>query len=281
MNEGTAPKGLVDRLLALNAWIVYIFFYAPIVVLIVFSFNENDNVAIWTQPSLRWYGEMFQNDDVMGALRNSLIVAFVLHDRLHGDGDDAGDRPGALPIPGSGNTRRAGLSPDHHPRRDHGGHAARLLLPGLRHLEYMFGINLTTGLPTITLAHIAFSISFVAIVVRARLSQLDNSLEEAAADLYASRWQAFRKVTLPLIATRRGRRGAARIDPLARRRGGHPIRIGVGCDDPPGLRLRPGQTGCHSADQRREHRDAGGVHGAGRHLARVPTRGRGAWAKTG
>jgi spermidine/putrescine transport system permease protein len=61
------------------------------------------------------------------------------------------------------------------------------------------GIRPEFGLTTITLSHIAFNISFVAIVVRARLSQLDSSLEEAAADLYAGRWQAFRHVTLPLI----------------------------------------------------------------------------------
>jgi spermidine/putrescine transport system permease protein len=67
-------------------------------------------------------------------------------------------------------------------------------------IDDVFGIQLRNGLGTITLAHIAFSISFVAVVVRARLSQLDTSLEEAAADLYASRWLAFRKVTLPLIA---------------------------------------------------------------------------------
>ena len=57
MNEGTAPRGVVDRLLGLNAWVVYTFFYAPIMLLIVFSFNDNANVGIWTQPSLRRYGE--------------------------------------------------------------------------------------------------------------------------------------------------------------------------------------------------------------------------------
>jgi spermidine/putrescine transport system permease protein len=55
------------------------------------------------------------------------------------------------------------------------------------------------GLGTIALSHIAFNISFVAVVVRARLSMLDRALEEAAADLYADRWQIFRRVTLPLI----------------------------------------------------------------------------------
>ncbi len=63
-----------------------------------------------------------------------------------------------------------------------------------------FGTSLGAGLGTITLAHIAFNISFVAVVVRARIAQFDPAMEEAAADLYASRWQAFRRVTLPLIA---------------------------------------------------------------------------------
>jgi spermidine/putrescine transport system permease protein len=60
-------------------------------------------------------------------------------------------------------------------------------------------IGLPLGRLSILLAHVAFNISFVAIVVRARLAHMDPSMEEAAADLYASRWQAFRRVTLPLI----------------------------------------------------------------------------------
>jgi spermidine/putrescine transport system permease protein len=67
-------------------------------------------------------------------------------------------------------------------------------------IESLFGVQFRTGLGTLTLAHIAFNISFVAIVVRARLAQFDDSLEEAAADLYAGRWNTFRRVTLPLIA---------------------------------------------------------------------------------
>ncbi|MGH8913326.1 MAG: putrescine ABC transporter permease PotI, partial [Acidimicrobiia bacterium] len=69
MNEGTAAARSTVRILGLNAWLVYLFLYAPIALLIFFSFNDNDNVAIWTQPSLRWYGEMFQDESVMGALR--------------------------------------------------------------------------------------------------------------------------------------------------------------------------------------------------------------------
>ena len=200
MNEGTKPKGLVDRLLALNTWVVFLFFYAPIVLLIVFSFNDNDNVGIWTEPSFRWYGEMFQDQRVMGALRNSLLVAFfstivstvlgtmlaIALERYRFRGRGTLDGIAYLPI----------IIPDVTM-------AVMLLIfffQAFGILDDLFGIHLTSGLLTITLAHIAFSISFVAVVVRARLSQLDSSLEEAAADLYANRWQAFRKVTLPLIA---------------------------------------------------------------------------------
>jgi spermidine/putrescine transport system permease protein len=200
VNEGTAPRGLVDRLLGLNAWVVYIFFYAPILLLIVFSFNDNNNVGIWTQPSFRWYGEMFQDERVMGALRNSLVVAFfstiistvlgtmlaIALERYRFRGRGALDGVAYLPI----------IIPDVTM-------AVMLLVfffQAFGLLGDLFGMQLRTGLLTISLAHIAFCISFVAVVVRARLSQLDSSLEEAAADLYANRWQAFRKVTLPLIA---------------------------------------------------------------------------------
>lgn len=200
MNEGTTPKGLVDRLLAANTWLVFAFFYAPILVLIFFSFNDNNNVGIWTEPSLRWYQEMLQDDRVMGALRNSLIVAFIATlistvlgtmlaialERYRFRGRGTLDGVSYLPI----------IIPDVTM-------AVMLLIfffQAFGLLRDWFGIDLRTGLLTITLAHIAFCISFVAVVVRARLSQMDSSLEEAAADLYASRWQTFFRVTLPLIA---------------------------------------------------------------------------------
>lgn len=200
MNEGTGPRGLVDRLLGVNAVLVYIFFYAPIALLVVFSFNDNNNVTIWTEPSLRWYGEMFQDQAVMNALRNSLIVAFastivstiigtllaISLERYRYRGRGTLDGLAYLPI----------IIPDVTM-------AVMLLIfffQAFDILNGLIGIDLTTGLGTITLAHIAFNISFVAVVVRARLAQFDASMEEAAADLYATRWQTFRRVTLPLIA---------------------------------------------------------------------------------
>jgi spermidine/putrescine transport system permease protein len=71
---------------------------------------------------------------------------------------------------------------------------------GLIILDSVFGLELSKGFGTIVLSHIAFNISFVSIVVRARLAGMSEQLEEAAHDLYATRWQTFRHVTLPLIA---------------------------------------------------------------------------------
>jgi spermidine/putrescine transport system permease protein len=178
---------------------VFTFFYAPILVLIVFSFNANDNVGIWTEPSVRWYGEMFRNDDVLRAIRASLIVAGISTvvstvlgtmaalalERFRFRGQRAYDGLIYLPI----------IIPDVTM-------AVMLLLffaQGFRLLDGVIGWSPTFGIGTISLSHIAFNISFVAVVVRARLGQLDPRLEEAAADLYAGPWQAFRHVTLPLI----------------------------------------------------------------------------------
>jgi spermidine/putrescine transport system permease protein len=198
VSESTNTRG-VSRILGLNAWMVYVFLYAPIALLIVFSFNDNNNVAIWTEASFRWYGEMFQNAQVMGALRNSLLVAFVSTivstilgtmlaialERYRFRGRGALDGLAYLPI----------IIPDVTM-------AVMLLIfffQAFGILGSLLGVSLTTGIPTIILAHIAFNISFVAVVVRARLAQFDNALQEVAADLYATRWATFRRVTFPLI----------------------------------------------------------------------------------
>ena len=199
MRSGTRPRGLTERLMAANSWLVYLFFYAPIFVLIFYSFNDNRNVGVWTKPSLRWYADMFENDDVMRALRNSLIVAVVSTvistivgtaaaislERYRYRGQRAYDGLLYLPI----------IIPDVTM-------AVMMLLFFVQAFDItngLLGTRLQLGLGSISLSHIAFNISFVAVVVRSRLSQMDSSLEEAAADLYATRWRTFRRVTLPLI----------------------------------------------------------------------------------
>jgi spermidine/putrescine transport system permease protein len=199
VREGTRPGGVVQRLLGVQAWLVFLFLYAPIIVLIVYSFNDNRNVGVWTRPSLRWYEAMLQDDNVIRSLRNSLVVALVSTiistvlgtaaglalERYRFRGRRAYDGLLYLPI----------IIPDVTM-------AVMLLLffsQAFAIINGSLGTRLNLGLTSISLAHIAFNISFVAVVVRARLAQMDSHLEEAASDLYATRWAAFRRVTLPLI----------------------------------------------------------------------------------
>ncbi len=197
VSSAIRPKSPIERLLAGNTWLVFAFLYLPILLLIVYSFNENRVVGVWTGFSTHWYGEMFRNSDVMRALRNTLIVALVATvvstvlgtmvaiamERFRFRGRGTLDGLLYLPI----------IIPDVTM-------AVMMLLFFAQAFQLVGGFaRLNFGLGTIALSHIAFNISFVAVVVRARLSQLDGALEEAAADLYADRWQAFRRVTLPLI----------------------------------------------------------------------------------
>jgi spermidine/putrescine transport system permease protein len=194
------PKRSVERLLAANAWLVFGFLYLPILVLVVYSFNDNRRVGIWGGFSTRWYGEMFASARVMDALWTSVLVAVLSTaiatvlgtaaalsmERYRYRGQRTFDGLLYLPV----------IIPDITM-------AVMLLLFFVQVFDLVAlvtGVQLSRGVGTITLSHVAFNISFVALVVRARLSGLDGALEEAAADLYASRWQAFRRVTLPLIA---------------------------------------------------------------------------------
>ena len=195
-----APTRVVERLLAGNAWLVFSFLYLPILALVVLSFNDNRLVGVWGGASLRWYRELAGDTAVLGALRNSLIVAVVSTiiatalgtaaaialERYRWRGRRTFDGMLFLPV----------IIPDVTM-------AVMMLLFFVQVFRFagnLFGFTGGFGLTTIILSHVAFNISFVAIVVRARLSGMSRVLEEAAADLYASQWQTFRHVTLPLIA---------------------------------------------------------------------------------
>ncbi len=199
--SGVVEVGLgqrTQRWLAAWAWMVFAFLYVPIVVLVVFSFNSSARVNIWGGFSFQWYGEALRNDVITSAIRVSLIVALVSTvvsvvlgtavalalDRYRFRGRRALDGTVYLPI----------VIPDITM-------AVMLLVFFAEAFKFIdsFGPRFTLGISTVALSHIAFNISFVCVVVRARLDQFDRTLEEAARDLYASGWNTFRRVTLPLI----------------------------------------------------------------------------------
>jgi spermidine/putrescine transport system permease protein len=195
----TRMMKLGKAMLWLNAAATFIFLYAPIAVLIVFSFNDSRLGAEWQGFTLRWYEEMFTSRDVLTALRNSLIVAFsstfiatvigtmtaIAMERFRFPLRKTYDGLLYLPV----------IIPDIV--------MAIALLAffslTLQWVNGLVGANLRLGLGTVIIAHVAFNISFVAIVVRTSLRNLDPAYEEAAQDLGANEWVTFRRVTFPLI----------------------------------------------------------------------------------
>ena len=191
-------RSLSGWLLNANLWVIFAFFYAPILVLVIFSFNSGRYVSQWEGFSLQWYVTLFANDAIALALRNSLIVATIstvvstVLATLVAVGMERFDFPGKmamdsvlyLPI----------IIPDI-------AMAVMLLLFFVQAGQILgvFGFRVTLGLGTVILAHVAFNVAFVTVTVRARLADFDRSLEEAARDLYANEWETFRYVTLPLI----------------------------------------------------------------------------------
>ena len=191
VQQGTAHRPWVDRILSINGWLIFGFLYLPIFILVFYSFSDSKIVGIWGGFTWKWYGRMFNNPEMMGSLANSAKVALVstIFATILGT-------MGALALDryrkwlGKGAFDVIMYMPVIIPEVTMG---AMLLI----WFTQVLPINLSIW--TIILGHIAFSASFVAIIVRARLANLDDSLEEAAMDLYANRWTTFRRVTLPLI----------------------------------------------------------------------------------
>jgi len=175
----------------------YLFLYVPIFSLIIYSFNASKLVTVWAGFSTRWYSKLFSNEALMDALFNSLLVA-------------ASAATIAVVL---GTLTALGLT-------RLGRFRGRFLLSALTSMplvmpEVMLGLSAlllfvaleqTTGWPahrgllTITIAHVTLCTCYVTVVVQSRLSQMDDSLEEAAMDLGARPWKVFMLITLPLIA---------------------------------------------------------------------------------
>lgn len=165
----------------------YAFLYLPLAVVVLFSFNDSELNASWVGFTTAWYRKLLTNETMLQAAANSLFIATLSSTIATALGTMAGIamqrwRPRFLPF--------LVLTPVAMPE---------ILLGVSLLLFFRQVLDLTLGLFSILAAHITFSIGFVAIIVRARLAGMDDSIFEAARDLGASPWRTFTRVTFPLI----------------------------------------------------------------------------------
>jgi len=167
----------------------YFFLYLPILVLIAFSFNASRFSVAWERFTLEWYLKLIQDPLVLDALKNSIIVAI----------------PAMILSTIIGTLTAYGLY--RHRFRGKVIFDGALFLPivtpeivvGISLVIFFSMIHLNLGLTTIIIAHVAFDIPFVMLIVRARLQGMDRTLEEAAMDLGADEWTTFFRVTIPQL----------------------------------------------------------------------------------
>ncbi len=175
-------------LLWISALAVYGFLYIPLVIVVIFSFNDSKLNAEWVGFTFDWYRKLAGNEEMLKAAGNSLMIAFVAAGLATVLGTMAGIaihrfRSRTLPV--------LTITPVAMPE----------ILLGVSLLIFFISVfgDEALSLLTVIIAHTTFCIGFVAIIVRARLSGMDESIFEAARDLGATPWQTFRLVTLPLI----------------------------------------------------------------------------------
>jgi spermidine/putrescine transport system permease protein len=171
----------------------FVMLYLPIIVLVVFAFNAGNSLAVWEGFSLRWFEAALQNQEVQEAALRSLFVAFIA----------ATVATACATLAALATTRTApyrGLTFKYafinQPLMIPEIVTAVSLLIVFSRLKVWTGYS---GIGYLLLAHTAFCIPFAYLPIRARLENMDMSLERAAADLYATPWNAFRRVTLPLL----------------------------------------------------------------------------------
>ncbi len=192
-------RSLGSLALGLHSWLIYVFLYAPIVILVLFSFTTDSFGARMTGFTFQWYGRLLQDERLIGAAWNTLKVALastivstiigtltaLAMERYRFRGRTATDALLYLPIVIPEIVMALAL--------------LAFFAFGFGLIEALTGARLKMSLTTVIISHIAFSISFVVVVVRASLKGFDRRLEEAAQDLGADAWQTFWRITFPLI----------------------------------------------------------------------------------
>ena len=171
------------------AVLVYLFLYAPIFVVIAYSFDESRLAVQWTGFTLKWYAKLFEDDNLIRALMNSLMVASVAVSVSAVMGTMAAVGLSRFHFRGEGLLRGLTMLPVIIPE----------IAMAVAALTLFVAMGLNLSLATIIVSHIVFCVAYIILVVMGRLEGMDPKLEEAAQDLGAPPVTAFFKVTLPLL----------------------------------------------------------------------------------
>jgi len=163
--------------------------YVPILLVIIYSFNESRISSVWGGWSLRWYRDLFRDRDIMDAMTNSLILATVSSLSAAVIGTLAAVGMPRANLKGKGIIEYLSTLPIMIPE----------IILGMVFLVYFALIRLPFGMVTLAVAHTSFCIPYVYMLVKARLVGIDKSYAEAAKDLGATEWNVFWDITLPLI----------------------------------------------------------------------------------
>ncbi len=170
--------------------LMFLYLYAPLVILVIFSFNDNRAVTIWRGFTLDWYWRVFSSEAIRRAALTSLTVAIsatIIATIIA--------MLAALVLVRGGRFRGKAivtsllLSPIMIPE----------IVLAIASLVFFSAVGLSLGVGKLIIAHSVFCIPFAYLPIQARLQSMDKSLEQAAHDLYANDWQVFRRVTLPLM----------------------------------------------------------------------------------
>lgn len=182
---------LGDRLLKVYVWVVLAWLFLPIAVMIAFGFNDTGSKSNvnWQGFTLRWWTRLGEYPELTEAVTNSLNIALLATAITTVLGTLMGLALGRHRFRGQGATNLVMFAAIASPE----------LVMGASLLSLFISVGTQTGFVTVVIAHVLFSLSFVAITVRARVIGLDRSVEEAARDLGASPWTTFWRVTFPAI----------------------------------------------------------------------------------
>ncbi len=178
----------------LNAGVLYVFLYAPIVVVIVYSFNAAKRGGPWRGFTFEWYATLFNSPEKLSAVTHTLILAIASTAISTALGTLLGFGLSRYSFPGKNFFSWMMYIPIVVPDIV----AAVAMLMFYSVVRNWTGL-LELGMTTMIIAHITFQVPLIAIIVRSRLAGMDPAIEEAAHDLGADAWQKFRYVTLPLM----------------------------------------------------------------------------------